>query len=52
MNCSCGGATEAERKVVRDKVTVATYQKCPGCGRVLITSGHEAIKRMQEEEEQ
>ena len=52
MNCSCGGSTEYEHKVVRDKEVIATYQKCPGCGRVLITRGEDAIKAMIEAENQ
>ena len=39
MQCSCGGSSEYEHKVVRDKKVVATYQKCPGCGRIKVTSG-------------
>jgi uncharacterized Zn finger protein len=39
MQCSCGGVSEYEHKVVRDKKVVATYQKCPACGRVKLTSG-------------
>jgi hypothetical protein len=37
MQCSCGGSSEYEHKVVRDKSVVATYLKCPGCLRVLFT---------------
>lgn len=39
MQCSCGGKSENEYRVVRDKEVVATYLKCPGCGRIKVTSG-------------
>lgn len=39
MQCSCGGLSEYEHKVVRDKQVVVTYKKCPSCGRIKVTSG-------------
>lgn len=37
MQCNCGGETEHEHKVVRNKVVVMRYQKCPACGRIKVT---------------
>ena len=39
MICKCGGYSDYERQVVRDKKIVAKYQKCPACKRVLLTWG-------------
>ena len=37
MECKCGGSTEDEHRVVRNKQLVAKYQRCPACKRVLFT---------------
>ena len=37
MQCSCGGSTEDEHKVIRGKEVVTKYLKCEGCGRIVIT---------------
>jgi uncharacterized Zn finger protein len=50
MQCSCGGYSEYTREVIRNKEVVATWQKCPVCGRVLITSGEAAIRQLRETE--
>jgi uncharacterized Zn finger protein len=39
MQCDCGGSTESEHQVVREKKIVAKYQKCPACGRIKLTWG-------------
>ena len=36
MQCDCGGSSDYEHRTVRDKVTVATYNKCPACGRIFL----------------
>ena len=36
MQCNCGAET-TERTVQRDLKIVMEYQRCPACGRVLIT---------------
>ena len=50
MMCNCGGYSEYTREVVRDKEVVATWQKCPSCGRVLILTGEEKIDELRESE--
>ena len=50
MQCNCGGSSEYEHKVVRDKKVVATYEKCPACGRVLLLTGAFPIENEENEE--
>lgn len=44
MICNCGGSTEYEHRVVRKKVLVGRYQKCPACGRILWTFQADGLK--------
>ena len=38
MQCNCGSETR-EHVIQRDKKIVCEYQRCPACGRQLITKG-------------